>query len=434
VTQDRLGGAFAGLWTASAATAVGTQVTAVALPLLAVVVLHASPAQAGLLATAQWLPFLVVALPLGVLMDRMRRRPLLVVAEAGRAAGLLAVVVLAAAGGLALPPLLGLALLLGCCAVLFEVGAQSYLPTVVRAADLDTANSRVQSTEAVALVAGPGLAGTLVQAVGAAGALAVQVVTSAVSAVALVAIRRPEPRPAGTPSAFLPALREGLAFLLRDRVLLGLVGFSAIYNPFEQWISVLFTIDAVRRLGLGAAQLGAVLAIGALGALAGALVAPWAARRVGALVATLWCAAVESVVLLGLPLADPAWGAAGVMAATGAVLAVNSAATALSSVVLLTVRQRRTPDPLRGRVNAATRAVSYGSITLGALAGGIAGEALGVRGGLALGCAGVLLTVVWTLAWGLPLHRRGVRIDAPAVDEPQAAPGAGDPPAPSLLR
>ena len=412
MSQRALGAGFGGLWTATAGTALGAQVTGIALPLLAVLTLHASPFQAGMLATAQWLPFLVVALPLGVVVDRMRRRPLLVVAEAGRAVVLLVIALLAAAGVLGFPPLLLLAVLLGCCSVLFEVGVQSYLPSVVRLDRLDAANSRMQGTEAVALVAGPGIGGLLVQAVGAAGALGVQVVTSIVSLSAVLSIRRQEALPVGVHARFLPSLREGLAFLAHDRILLGLVGFSAIYNPFEQWISVLFTIDAVRRLHLSAGQLGVVLAIGALGALAGALAAPVVSRRAGALVATLWCAVVESVVLLLLPLPEASWGRAGIIALAGGVLAVNNAATALSSVVLLTVRQRRIPDPLRGRVNAASRAVSYGSVAVGALLGGIAGQVLGVRGGLTLGCFGVLLTVVWTLGWGLPLLRRGVRIDA----------------------
>jgi MFS family permease len=413
VTQDdRPGSGFTRLWTATATTAVGAQVTAIALPLLAVLTLHASPAQAGLLATAQWLPFLLIALPLGVLVDRVRRRPLLVAAEAGRVLVLLAMVVLGATGVLTFPPLLLLALLLGCCTVLFEVAVQSYLPTVVPLDRLDGANSRMQGSEAVALVAGPGVGGVLVQAVSAAGALAVQVVTSIVSVVALLSIRTAEARATTERRPFVAALREGLSFLRHDRVLVGLVGFSAIYNPFEQWIAVLFTIDAVRRLQLSAGQLGAVLAIGAVGALVGALLAPVVSRRAGALVPTLWCAVAESVVLLVLPLPEASWGRGAIIALTGGVFAINNAATALSSVVLLTVRQRRVPDPLRGRVNAATRAVSYGSITLGAFLGGFAGQLLGVRTGLAVGCVGVLLTVVWTLAWGLPLLRRGVRIDA----------------------
>lgn len=408
----RLGVDFGRVWFATAVTALGMQVTAVALPLLAVLTLHVSAGQVGAIATVQWLPFLLIALPLGVLFDRMRRRPLLVAAEIGRAVVLLALVVLALPGALGFEVLLALALLLGCCSVLYEVGYQSYLPSVVPRDRLDVANSRLQSTESVALIAGPGIGGLLVQVVSAAGALAVQVVTSAVSAVMLVRIRGVETAPPARRLRLLPAIAEGVRFLVRGPVLLWAVGFSAIYNPFEQWIKVLFTIDAVRRLGLTAGQFGLILSIGAIGALLGAAAAPAVSRRLGALQACLWCAAADAVFLV-LPIAEPEWGAAALIAALGGVFAVNGFTAAVSSVILLTVRQIRVPDGLRGRVNATTRAISYGSITLGAAAGGLAGQLLGVRLGLTVGCVGVLTSLIWTLGFGAVLLRRGARIDVP---------------------
>lgn len=340
----------------------------------------------------------------------MRRRPFLVAAEIGRAVALLVLVVLDLLGVLGFELLVALALLLGCCSVLYEVGYQSYLPSVVPQERLDVANSRLQSTESAALIAGPGIGGVLVQVVSAAGALAVQVVTSAVSAVALVRIRGVETVPPAERRRLLPAIAEGVRFLVRDPVLLWAVGFSAIYNPFEQWIKVLFTIDAVRRLGLTAGQFGLILSIGAVGALLGATAAPAVSRCLGALRACLWCAAADAVFLV-LPLALPEWGTVALIAVLGAVLATNGLTAAVSSVILLTVRQIRVPDALRGRVNATTRAISYGSITVGAAAGGLAGQLLGVRLGLAVGCVGVLTSLIWTLGLGGVLQHRGVRID-----------------------
>jgi hypothetical protein len=419
----RLGTDFGRVWFATGVTALGLQVTAVALPLLAVLTLHASPGQAGAIATAQWLPFLLIALPLGVLVDRRRRRPLLVAAEAGRAAVLLALVVLALLGALGFEVLVALALLLGCCSVLYEVGYQSYLPSVVPAARLEVANSRLQSTESVALIAGTGLGGLLVQVASAAGALALQVVTSAASAVTLARIRGVETTPPADRLRLLPAIAEGVRFLGRDPVLRWAVGFSATYNLFEQWIVVLFTIDAVRRLGLTAGQFGLILSIGAVGALLGAAAAPAVSRRLGALPACLWCSAVD-VVFLVLPFARPEWGAVALIAVLGGVFAVNGFTGALSSVILLTVRQLRVPDALRGRVNATTRALSYGSITLGAAAAGLAGQLLGARAGLAAGCVGVLSSLVWTLGLGGALLRRGVRIDLPQGGTGGESPGS----------
>lgn len=421
LSVQRLGADFGRMWFATAMTALGMQVTAVALPLLAVLTLHVSPGQVGAIATVQWLPFLLIALPLGVLFDRMRRRPLLVAAEVGRALVLLALVVLALLGTLGFELLVALALLLGCCSVLYEVGYQSYLPSVVPQQRLDVANSRLQSTESVALIAGPGIGGLLVQVVSAAGALAVQVVTSAVSVVTLVRIRGVETAPPAERLGLLPAIAEGVRFLVRDPVLLWAVGFSAFYNPFEQWIKVLFTIDAVRRLGLTAGQFGLILSIGAVGALLGAAAAPAVSRRLGALQACLWCAAVDAVFLV-LPLAQPGWGAVALIAVLGGVFAVNGFTAAVSSVIVLTVRQIRVPDALRGRVNATTRAISYGSITVGAAAGGLAGQLLGVRLGLAVGCVGVLTSLIWTLGLGGVLLRRGVRIDVPHDNTPPGAP------------
>jgi hypothetical protein len=308
--------------------------------------------------------------------------------------------------------------------VLYEVGYQSYLPSVVPAERLEVANSRLQSTESVALIAGTGIGGLLVQAVSAAGALGLQVVTSAVSAFTLARSRGVELTPAAERLRLLPAIAEGVRFLVREPVLRWAVGFSGIYNLFEQWIVVLFTIDAVRRLDLTAGQFGLVLSIGAVGALLGAAAAPAVSRRLGALPACLWCSVVD-VVFLVLPLAQPGWGAVALMAALGAVFAVNGFAGALSSVILLTVRQTRVRDALRGRVSATTRAVSYGSITLGAAAGGLAGQLFGVRTGLALGCVGVLSSPVWTLGLGLALLRRGVRIDVPHDTSGTVSPAPG---------
>lgn len=408
-----LRGDFRRIWFATAVTALGVQVTAVALPLLAVLSLHVSPGQAGVLATVQFLPFLLIALLLGVLFDRRRRRPLLVAAEVGRAVVLLGLVVLGVLGALTFELLVGLALLLGCCSVLYEVGYQSYLPSVVPAEELQWANSRLQSTESIALIGGPGLGGLLVQVVTATGALAVQVATSALSALTLARIPDLETAPASQRLRIGGAIAEGVRFLVRDPVLLWAVGFSAIYNPFEQWIKVLFTIDAVRRLGLTAGQFGLILSIGSACALLGAAVTPVVSRRLGALPTCLWCSAFDAVFVV-LPLAEPRWGAVVLVLVLGGVFAVNGFTAAMSSVIVLTARQLRVPDPLRGRVNATTRAISYGSIALGAAAAGLAGQLLGVRTGLAVGCVGVLASLAWTLGLGTVLLRRGVRMDAPA--------------------
>jgi MFS family permease len=406
-----LGRGFGRIWFATGATAIGAQVAQLAVPLLAVVSLHASSGQVGLLGAAQWLPFLLIALPVGVLVDRRRRRPLLIAAEWIRVIGTTTTILLGVAGVLTLPALLLLAVVVGCGAVVFEVAYQSFLPSVVPRERLDAANSRLQATEATALVAGPGVGGLLVQLVGALATLAITAVGSLMSAVSLSRI----------PESFTPAahrrnpiardLLEGMRFLRHDRVLAGLLGFSAISNPFAQWITLLFLVDGVRRLHLTTGQVGLVLAIGAVGTLLGAATAPAVARRLGVLRTIVVTAAVDPLVLFVLPAAVPGWGVSALITALGAAFAVNGYAVGLDTVLVTTVRQTRTPDDLRGRVNATTRMVSYGTITLGAAVGGLTGQLFGVRLALLIGCLGALTTVAWVAGWAVLLTRQNERLD-----------------------
>ena len=411
-----LGPDFTRFWVAQGASAVGGQVSELAVPLLAVVVLHASAGEVGVLNAARWLPFLLLALPLGVLVDRRRRRPVLVVSDLARAALTVVVVVVAFSGALTLPVLVVLVGLLGAFTVAFEVSYQSFLPTVAGRRQLERANGRLEATAAAAEVGGPGLGGLLVQVLSAPWALAVHAVTYVVSAVALLGIRAPEARPTPTGRSALRDLAEGLRFVGRDRYLVSLVGFAGIYNLFAQWVMVLFTVHAVRQLGLDAGLLGLVFSLGAIGAVVGASAAPSSVRRFGAGPVLVACATAECVALAVLPVIDPSWSTLVTVTVLIGVFAVNGAGTALSSVVALTLRQLRSPDQVLGRVNATMRWLSYGVIAIGAGLGGLVGELLGTRTGLALGCAGILLTVVWVVASPL----RGLRDPAALATDPEA--------------
>jgi MFS family permease len=369
------------------------------------VTLHASATEAGLLGVARWLPFLLLALPLGVLADRRTRRPILIVSDVCRASLTIAVVVAAMAGALTLAALVTLVALLGAFTVAFEVAYQSFLPSVVGREHLESANSRLQATFSVAEVAGPGVGGWLIQTFTTAGALLVQAGTFIVSAVALLGIRSLEERPDPSAVSAMTQLREGLRFVRRDPYLVALVGFSAIYNLFAQWVMVLLLVHAVREWGLTAGHLGLVFSLGAIGAVMGAALAPRSVRRFGAGPVLVACAGAESIVLAALPVIEADWGRTLVVAALIGVFAVNGAGTSLSSVVALTLRQLRTPDHLLGRVNATMRWISYGVVAIGAGIGGVLGDLVGTRLGIAIGCAGVVLTVVWVIA--SPLRRIG---------------------------
>lgn len=411
-----MGRGFGRVWFATGTTAVGAQIAQLAVPLLAVLSLHASPSQVGFLGAAQWLPFLVVALPLGVLVDRRRRRPLLVAAECVRVAATVGIVALGAADLLTLPALLVLATATGCGTVLFEVAYQSFLPSIVPRDRLQAANSRLQATEATALVAGPGVGGLLVQLLGALPTLCVTAVGSLLSAVSLSRIDESFTPDDRTETSVARQLLDGLRFLRHDRVLAGLLGFSAISNPFAQWVTLLFLVDAVRRLHLTSGQVGLVIMVGAVGTLLGSATSSPVVHRLGPLRTILLTSAIDPVALFVLPTAEPGWGVPALIAGLGAAFAINGYAVGLDTVIVTTIRQRRTPDDLRGRVHAANRLVSYGSIALGAAMGGLAGELLGLRAGLLVGCLGALSTIAWVVGWAALVTRHGDRLDAtPAV-------------------
>jgi MFS family permease len=398
-----LGRDFRLFWLAQGASSAGGQISELAIPLLAVLVLNSSAAEVGLLGAARWVPFLLLALPLGVMVDRLRRRPVLVVSDLARAALTLVIVLFAFTDTLTLPILVVLVVVIGCFTVSFEVSYQSYLPAVVARSELERANGRLQATAAATEVGGPGIGGLLIQALSAPFALVAHTLTYLVSAIALLRIKTPERAPTRTGGSALHDLANGLAFVRRDPYLVSLVGFAAIYNLFAQWIMVLFTVHAVRELGLTAGHLGVIFSLGAIGAVCGAALAPASVRRLGAGRVLIACAAVECVALAALPVVDRSWGTPVIVSALIGVFAANGAGTSLSSVVALTLRQLRTPDHVLGRVNATMRWISYGVIAIGAGIGGVVGELIGTRMGLALGCAGTFLTVVWVSA--SPLRR-----------------------------
>lgn len=392
---------FSRLWVAQGAGVAAAQVAELALPLLAVLALNASALELGLLGVARWLPFLLLALPLGVFVDRHRRRPMIVVSDWARAALTIAIIVAAIAGSLTMPALLLLAAAIGCFTVLFEVSYQSIVPSVVPPSGLAAANSRLAATAAAVQVGGPGVGGLLVQLITAPFALLVTAVGYVTSALAVGGIRSPEAPPTER-GRFIDELRAGLSFVRRDRYLVANLGFSALYNPFIQWVMVLFLLHAVEELGLDAFQVGLILAIGAIGALAGSLLAGPLTRGFGAGRPILWTAIAECAVLLVLPLADATWGAPLLVVVLGLVFAIGDAGATLSSVILITIRQLRTPDHMLGRVNASMRWVSFGTIAFGAAAGGVVGELVGTRTGILIGALLTLSAAVWVALGPLP--------------------------------
>ncbi|MGR6921523.1 MFS transporter [[Actinomadura] parvosata] len=379
----------------------GTQVSGVAVPLLAVVTLDASPLQLGLVTASGTVAFVLIGLPAGAWVDRWRRRPVLVGADLVRAVVLATVPLAAMFGVLGIWQLVVVSLLAGVARVFFDVGYQSYLPSVVGREGLLAGNSAMESIRAGGQVAGPGVGGWAVSVLGAANVVLVQAVTFAASAVSLLAVKTREPVPAASASAGLGAeIREGLVFVLRTPVLRATAITSAAGNFAFAVASAVSFVFMVRTLGLSPTGIGLVLAAGSVAALAGAALTPLLARRAGsARVIWLALAATGPVAMLS-PLAGPGW-------AVG-LLVVGTAAGELGQIVYavtnVSLRQRLCPERMLGRVNATMRFLMMGLFPLGALLGGVLGEVAGARQALWVAAVVVLLSP-------LPVYAalRGVR-------------------------
>jgi MFS family permease len=398
---------FVRFWAGETVSLVGSQVTSLALPITAVLVLGASAGQMGLLGALGFLPFVLVTLPAGAWIDRHRRRPILIVANLGRA-GLLAIIPLAAvAGVLRIELLYVIAFGVGVLTVAFEVAYLAYVPALVPRDQLTTANGRLLASASAAEIGGPGLAGVLISVAGAPTALAVDAASYVVSALNLIGISRKEPQaPADEPGGgdMLAEIREGVRITFGNPMLRAVAAEAATYNGLYQMIETLILLYFTRELGLDPATIGLLFAIGAVGSLLGSLVAGRLAERMG-----VGRALAASMVLgcstpLLLPLAGGSWLMS--VAIIGASFFLGGVGVAISNVHAVSIRQAVSPDRLLGRMSASYRTVTYGAIPLGALVGGLLGELVGLRATLAIAAVGLLFAPLWVLRSPIPGMRR----------------------------
>jgi MFS family permease len=397
--------------TAGLVSQVGTRVSAVAVPLVAVLALRASPLQVGLLAAAQTVGFLLVGLPAGVWVDRVRRRPLLVATDLVRGALLLAVPVAYLLDRLTLPLLYVTALGVSVATALFDIAHQSYLPTLLDDDRLARGNGRLETVRSVSEVGGPSVGGWLVALVGAPLALVVDAVSYLLSGLLLGRIKTPEPRPGRVSGRRVGRdIRQGLSFVLRHPIMRMIVLRSALANMA---FSLMFAVEAlflVREVGLSPRTFGVLLATGAVGGIVGGLLAPRLAARVGT-ARLLWLAPVvlEPFGLL-LPLTRPGYGLAffaigNTMISLGAVI---------GNVAQVTYRQVATPPELLGRMNASVRWLVWGVMPVGALLGGLLAQGLGARTAILIGVLGRMASALPLLLCA-PVRRMR---DLPSRDEP----------------
>jgi MFS family permease len=386
---------FLKYWTASAISDVGAQLTALAIPLIGALSLNATPWQMGLLTAMSTVPILLVGLFAGVLVDRVRRRPLLIASDIGRAAMMLVIPMASLMGVLRIELLYVVAFLLGSLSLVFDVAHLAFLPSLVPREHLVDGNAKLEVTAANAQVLGPGLGGVLIGLVGAPLALLLDASTLLISAALIAWTRATEaPRAMVREGASVwQDIREGLRVVFGNPTLCALMGCSATLNLFGRMFLAVYVLFMTRDLGFGPIAVGLILATGGLGSLAGALVGKWSTRRFGYGPTIIGSAAAFGLAGLMVPLAI-------LFPRIAIPMLVLSefgqwAAILVYFVGAITVRQAMTHDRLMGRVNATIRFVAGGALPIGALAGGALGGLIGLPLTLVVAELGTLLGVVW---------------------------------------
>jgi MFS family permease len=411
---------FMRLWSAETISQLGTQVTMLALPLTAILILSASPFEVGALSSAEFAPFLIVGLPAGVWVDRMRRRPILIVGDLGRAAILASIPIAHWLGVLTIWQLYVAAFAVGVCTVFFDVAYQSYLPSLVERDKLLEGNAKLEISRSGAQLAGPGLAGALVQLVSAPVAIAADAASYVGSALFVLSIRGGEgdAERASQPQGRMRAqIGEGLGYVLRHPLLRPIAACTSISNLFSSMGMAIVVLFAVRELDLSPGAIGIAFAIGNAGLLGGAFFADRLAGPVGLGRTIIVSIVVAQIGAVALPLATPST-AVPVLAAAQLLFGVGAIVYNVNQVGL---RQAITPDRMLGRMNATMRFVVWGTLPIGALVGGALGEAIGLRPTLWVAAIGGLFSVVPPLLSPVRSLRR-----IPEVDEAGAIEASGE--------
>jgi MFS family permease len=395
---------FRRLWFGSTVSWLGSEIGEIALPLLAILTLAATPAQLGILRGSQFLPFLLATLPLGIVVDRCRRRRLMITADLGRFVLVGAIPVAVWVGFARMELLYALAFLAGILTVLFQLADFAFLPKVVREEQLVDANGRLSASQSAAEIGGKGVGGIIVQALSAPVAVLIDAISYLISALNLYRIRIVEPMPVSAdPSPARTPVRDALAGLriaVRNRYVRPLLGEATTFNFFNEIFIIGLLLYAVRTLGLNAAQIGLVFSAGGVGSFLGAWFGARVTGRYG----------YGRVLLITLILGNTA-PAAAVFARGSATVAlavllaaffVMGIGSGVANVHAVSLRQSAVPDSLRGRVNAGYRLISWGAIPVGASLGGVLAGQLGARAAMLIGALGIPLATLWVAASAVP--------------------------------
>jgi Na+/melibiose symporter-like transporter len=384
---------FLKLWSGQAISQIGSSITSIGLPILALRVLDASPLEMGILGSASGASVLVVGLFAGAWVDRIRRRPILIAADLGRAVVVGMVPVAAMLHRLTMAHLYVVAAAGGMLTVLFDVSYQAYLPSLVERENILEGNSKLAVTESFAEVAGPGFTGILIDLITAPMAMLFDAASFVCSAVSVWLIRKPEPRPEHTVEPRMGReIREGLRAVWRDPMLRALAlrkGTGAFFLGITGGLYFFFT---VHDLGLSASLVGTIISFGGAAGLLGAFAAERLVRRFGFGRTFIGSAVLTGAAMLFVPLAR---GSVAVCCAFLVVAQLGDLGWPVYHVNDRSLRQAITPAHLLGRVNAAMHLLFSGIMPLGALAGGAVAQVIGVRTTMLIGATGFLLSTLW---------------------------------------
>lgn len=387
-------GDFLRLWAAQTTSAAGDQFTGLAIPLIAVLTLHATAGQMGILTAVGRAPYLLISLFAGVWVDRLPRRPILMVADVGRALLLLTIPLAAFAGVMNMPQLYAVALFVGLLSVFFDISYQAILPALISGKQLMEGNSKLEATRSVASLAGPSAAGFVIQFLSAPLAIILDSLSFLVSAGIIGTIRRRETHTdaPGKPP-MLEAVREGLSVVFGNRLLASIAGCTGTVNFSFAAVIALYVLFATRDLGLSPSKIGIIFSVGNVSGLVGALIAGRLGARLGIgrvivasgfLIGASWLPLVLARPKTAFPLL--------VLAGT-----LSSFSIPVYNINQVSLRQAITPQRLQGRMNATMRFLVMGTMPLGGLVGGALGDVLPLRQAIATAAATGMLGFLWVL-------------------------------------
>lgn len=381
--------AFVNLWSGQLISLVGSQVTFLALPLVLALTLHGSAWEMGLLGAFGTLPALIFALPGGVWVDRFEKRRIIIICDLSRVFLLLLIPLAVVTGWLNLPLLLAINFAVGIFDILFSIAYRSVLPGLLSRQELIEANSQLEISRSAVQIAGPGLAGLLVQVLTAPFAIIVDAVSFLFSAFFFRGLpsvnKAPEIGPATRPSLW-SEVKKGFAVTHRDNVLFRLLVSSLIMNFFSHILDATLLLYATRDLGVAPGWFGLIFGAGSVGFMIGALTAKYVSRRLnpgkGAILGLLVTATGDLCIVL----------AGGDMVLIVTLLLVGQFLFGIGvtnyNINQYSLRQSRAPGEVLGRVNSVFTFASQGISPVGAVLGGILGTLLGLRLALTIAVAG----------------------------------------------